>query len=135
MKRTKSLATLAAIPMAFALSGFATPAAPTLYTMDMTLSDNGVTIAEPELQLRDGEKAVVEIAKPDGRSYRAELTFTRNDEGTIDMTSQIDATSPTIGTVSFAPQLTLQLGQPARIEYGNQTPGVRPLRIELKLTQ
>ncbi|PIW54674.1 MAG: hypothetical protein COW16_10215 [Sphingomonadales bacterium CG12_big_fil_rev_8_21_14_0_65_65_10] len=135
MKLATKFAALSAIPMALALSGYVAPADPALYTMSMDLTDNGETIAQPELQVRDGETAVVEIAKPDGRSYRAELTFTQNAEGTIDMASQIDATSPTLGTVSFAPKLKLRMGEPVRIEYGNQAPGIRPLRIEVLLDE
>ncbi|WPZ05217.1 hypothetical protein T8S45_06690 [Blastomonas marina] len=135
MKVTTRIAALSAIPMALALSGYVAPADPALYTMSMDLTNNGETIAQPELQVRDGETATVHIAKPDGRSYRADVTFTRDDAGMIDMRSQIDATSPTLGDVSFAPKLKLRIGEPVRIEYGNQAPGVRPLRIEITLSE
>ena len=133
----KSLATWAFAPMALALTGAAAPSFATdalaQYSLDMTISDNGELIAAPTLRVFPTDRSAVYIDKGDGRSYRAELSFEDAGDGKWLMHSQIDVTSPTVGTVSFQPELTIAEGQPARIEYGNVTPGVRPLRIELKL--
>lgn len=153
--RFRNFAAVASLPMAFALLGNAAPVAPPVppvphgatlaqapeagerYTLAMTITDNGELIAEPVLHIETGAKARVKIVQgleDAQRSYQIDLLFSDAGEGMVGMKSQIDATSPSLGTIGFAPELTIRESQPVRVEYGNVAPGIRPLQIKFTLT-
>lgn len=131
----KRMVLVAAMMLSLGSVATAEPQRPTSddFVMSMTISDDGKVIASPRMTIAVGAKSRVHVDKGDGRSFRMNMTFSDDEDGQIKLDSVVDATSPTLGKVHFAPSTILRPGQPVRIEYGNQTPGVRPLRIEISL--
>ena len=131
----RKLAAIVSLPLAFAVSGHTPPAPPAqTYMLAMTLSDSGEVIAERPREVRSGAKLTYTFDRFGSGLYKIDLTFAEAGYDSLAMTSRIDATSPTLGTMSIAPDLVLKMGEPVRIEHGNRTPGTRPLRIEFALS-
>lgn len=138
MLTRNSLSALATLPLAFVLSAnmdAVQPAEVATYSLALEITDNGQLIGQPRLGVGSGETAVVHIEPGDGRSYKLSMTLTGTADERVTVTSQVEATSPTLGSVSFAPVLTVRSGEVARIEYGNEAPGVEPLKIAFTVTE
>ena len=128
-----SLIAFAALPLAFSANA-ETGDAPK-YTLAMTISDNGALVGQPKLVVKDGEEAVIEIEPGDGRAYAVRMTVSANDDATIALRSTVNAKSPTLGDISFAPEFRVRSGEEGVIEYGNQGPGIEPLKIVFTVSE
>ena len=128
-----SLVALAALPLAFSANAETGDA--TKYALAMTISDNGALVGQPKLVVKDGEEAVIEIEPGDGRAYAVRMTLNADDGEIIALRSTVNAKSPTLGDVSFAPQFRVRSGEEGVIEYGNQGPGLEPLKIVFTVSE
>jgi hypothetical protein len=131
MRLTK---TLVSLPLAFALVANVAPAVDKTYVLAMTITDNGDLIGQPKLKVKAGETAMIQIEPGDGRKYHASFVIEAKDDGTLGVTSDWNATSPTLGTVSFKPEMKVASGEEARIVYGNEAPGITPLDVKYTVT-
>ena len=130
----KSANTLIALPFALALTANAAPVADSKYLLAMTIVDNGELIGEPKLTVKAGETATIHIEPGDGRKYLATFVSTEKDDETVVVKSDWNATSPTLGAVSFQPKMSVSKGEEARIMYGNEAPGIKPLDVKYTVT-
>lgn len=127
MRLTK---TLVSLPLAFALVANAAPVVDKTYVLAMTITDNGDLIGQPKLKVKAGETAMIQIEPGDGRKYHASFVIEAMKDGTLGVKSDWNATSPTLGTVSFKPEMKVAPGEEARIVYGNEAPGITPLDVK-----
>jgi hypothetical protein len=121
--------TLAALPLALALAANTAPAVDQTYELAMTITDNGDLIGQPKLIVRESETAIIHIEPGDGRKYFATFVIDAEKDGRIGVKSDWSATSPTLGTVSFKPDMKVAAGEEARIVYGYEGPGISPLDV------
>ena len=130
----KSAKTLTALPLALALIANAEPAADQQYELAVTITDNGDLVGQPKLKMKAGETAMIQIEPGDGRKYHATFVVDAQEDGKLGVKSAWNATSPTLGTVSFKPEMKVAAGEEARIVYGNEGPGVSPLDVKYTVT-
>ena len=126
--------TLTALPLALALVANTAPATDQTFELAMTISDNGDLISQPKLKVKAGEIAAIQIEPGDGRKYHATFVIDAQTDGKLGVKSAWNATSPTLGTVSFNPDMKVAAGEEARIVYGNEGPGVSPLDVKYTVT-
>jgi hypothetical protein len=131
MRLTKTLVTL---PLAFALVANAGPVVDKTYVLAMTITDNGDLIGQPKLKVKAGETAMIQIEPGDGRKYHASFVIEAKKDGTLGVKSDWNAVSPTLGTVSFKPEMKVAAGEEAQIVYGYEAPGITPLDVKYTVT-
>ncbi|MGB7373085.1 hypothetical protein [Pontixanthobacter sp.] len=121
-------------PIVFALTAQSEVEQPKLYTLALVISDSGEVIGSPQLKTMLGETATFHIEPGNGNSYKAQVNLSGTNSDQINVKTQIDVTSPTVGTINWTPEFDIKQGSPVRIEYGNTVPGNRPLWIEFTLS-
>ena len=125
---------LTALPFALALLANTAPPADRAYELAISITDNGDMVGQPKLKVKEGEAATIHIEPGDGRTYRATFVIDAKDDGSFGVKSEWNATSPTLGTVSFKPEMKVAQGEEAHIVYGNEAPGVSPLDVKYTVT-
>ena len=123
------LAALAASPTLAA-----EPAQPT-YVLSMKLQDGGRVVGTPRLEVRAGETAQIEIGEANGSQYSMRVILTPQAGSTVSFTSSIDLVSAARVRRSVRPALRVRLGEPAVIEFGEDSPTAKPFRVDFTVGQ
>ncbi|MDB5704903.1 MAG: hypothetical protein JWN66_2019 [Sphingomonas bacterium] len=103
------------------------------YLLRMKLQDGGRVIATPQLTVKAGEPARVEIGEADGGHYSVSLTASPRANATLGVTSAIDIVSATGVHRTANPALIVKTSQASAFEFGQDGQGQKPFRLDFTI--
>ena len=133
MLRSFAIAPLAVLATAGAASSMAkTPAVPA-YVVSMEIRDGDKLIGQPHLNVLAAENWRIMIGDGKESDFTMSVVARPVDANTVSIASVVDVLSH--GTKQHAaPNLTVALGKPAELAFGEDSATTKPVRIKLTVT-
>jgi Flp pilus assembly secretin CpaC len=97
--------------------------------LSIHFDDGEQLTGDPRLQVRAGQPATIVVGEEPGHRFTLSMIATPASDGTLLITSRIDAVSENGTHRTAQPALTARLSQPAAITFGGDGGGKQPVRV------